>query len=158
MGFFDFFYNNNEAFRNAYDSKDKKNDNNSKLQPFNEEFSLDLNTEPYGTHIKELDNSYSSCGVEIQDTRNTFRILYSGILAKSGAKEIYVVIGYGDNLNWENVREYPMSKLSDEKFELIFPVTRTGQINMAFRDSANNWDNNSGKNFTFTNYIYEGSH
>lgn len=149
MGFLNFLYNSGEL---------KRNENNSKFQPFNEEFSLDLTTEPYGTHIKELDNSYSNSGVQMQDTRNTVRILYSGILAKSGAKEIYAVIGYGDNYNWENVSEYPMHNLSDEKFELIFPVTRSGQINIAFRDSANNWDNNSGRNFTFTNYIFEGSH
>lgn len=155
MGFLNFLYNNSESLKNANTSKSKAN---SKLQPFNEEFSLDLSTEPYGTHIKELDNSYSNSGVEMQDTRNTLRILYSGILAKNGANEIYAVIGYGDNLNWENVTEYPMHKLSDEKFELIFPVTRAGQINMTFRDSSNNWDNNSGNNYTFSNYIYEGSH
>lgn len=158
MGFLDFLYNNGESFRNTNNYKADKNENRSRFQPYNEEFSMDLSTEPYGTHIKELDNSYSSRGVEIQDTRNTLRILYSGLLAKNGAKEIYAVIGYGDNYNWENVKEYPMHKLSEEKFELLFPVTRTGQINMAFRDSANNWDNNNGMNFTFTNYIYEGSH
>lgn len=158
MGFFDFFYNNNEAFRNTSNSKTRTNEKISMFQPFNEEFSLDLNTEPYGTNIKELDNSYSSSGVEIHDTRNTLRVLYSGILAKNGAKEIYVIIGYGDNLNWENVQEYPMHKLSNEKYELIFPVTRSGEINMAFKDCADNWDNNSGRNFTFNNYVYEGSH
>jgi len=158
MGFFDFFYNNNEEFRDLTNQKTKAGDKISKFQPFNEEFSMDMTTEPYGTSIKELDNSYSNSGVEIQDTRNTLRVLYSGILAKSGSKEIYAVIGYGDNFNWENVQEYPMHKLSGEQYELIFPVTRSGEINMAFKDSADNWDNNSGRNFTFTNYVYEGSH
>ena len=156
MGFFDLFYNN--AQKNSNNSDEQNRDNTSRFQSFNEEFSMDMTTEPYGTSIKELDNSYSSSGVEIHDTRNTLRILYSGILAKNGAKEVYAVIGYGDNLNWENVQEYPMHKLSAKKYELIFPVTRTGEINMAFKDSADNWDNNSGKNFTFTNYVYEGSH
>jgi hypothetical protein len=156
MGFFDLFYSN--AQKNSNNSDEKNRNNTSRFQSFNEEFSMDMTTEPYGTNIKELDNSYSSNGVEIHDTRNTIRILYSGILAKNGAKEIYAVIGYGDNLNWENVQEYPMHKLSGKKYELIFPVTRTGDINMAFRDSSNNWDNNSGRNFTFTNYVYEGSH
>ncbi|WP_010252111.1 carbohydrate-binding protein [Acetivibrio cellulolyticus] len=157
MGFFDFFYN-NDALKNLNKSSENTRENASRFQPFNEEFSMDMTTEPYGTNIKELDNSYSSSGVEIHDTRNTLRVLYSGILAKNGAKEIYAVIGYGDNLNWENVQEYPMHKLSNKKYELIFPVNRAGEINMAFKDSANNWDNNSGRNFTFTNYVYEGSH
>ena len=30
---------------------------------------MDLSTEPYGTNIKELDNSYSSSSVEIHDTK-----------------------------------------------------------------------------------------
>ena len=158
MGFFDFFYNNIETNRNTENQKIKAGENTSGFQPFNEEFSMDLSTEPYGTNIKELDNSYSSSGVEIHDTRNTLRVLYSGILAKNGANEIYAVIGYGDNLNWETVQEYPMHRLSSDKFELIFPVTRSGEINMAFKDSSENWDNNSGRNFTFTNYVYEGSH
>ncbi|OPZ88067.1 MAG: hypothetical protein BWY74_03252 [Firmicutes bacterium ADurb.Bin419] len=151
MGFFDFL-NKNESLKNV------TRDNIPKFQSLNEEFSMDMTTEPYGTNIKELDNSYSGSGVEIQDTRNTLRVIYSGLLAKNGAKEIYAVIGYGDNLHWENVQEYPMHKLSAKKYELIFPVTRTGEINMAFRDSQDNWDNNSGRNFTFTNYVYEGSH
>lgn len=144
MGFLNFF-NSSKANANGF-------------QPFNDEFSMELSTEPYGTTIKELDNSYSSNGVEIHDTRNTLRVLYSGILVQNGAQDIYTVIGYGDNCNWEGVQEYPMHKLSDEKFELIFPVTRAGEINMAFKDSAENWDNNSGRNFVFTNYVYEGSH
>lgn len=151
MGFLDFL-NKNESLRNV------ARDNIRNFQSLNEEFSMDMTTEPYGTNIKELDNSYSSSGVEIQDTRNTLRVIYTGMLAKSGTKEIYAVIGYGDNYNWENVQEYPMHKLSTKKYELIFPVTRAGNINMAFRDASDNWDNNSGRNFTFHNYVYEGSH
>ena len=157
MGFFYSLFN-NDALRNVTNADAQTREKTSMFQPFNEEFSMDLSTEPYGTSIKELDNSYSNSGVEIHDTRNTLRVLYSGILAKNGAKEIYAVIGYGDNLQWENVQEYPMHKLSGKKYELIFPVTRSGEINIAFKDSSENWDNNSGRNFTFTNYVYEGSH
>lgn len=159
MRFFDFLFNTNTNIRPQNNSTIEPTVNRtSKFQPFNEEFSLDLTTEPYGNDMLKANNSYSNSGVEIQDANNTLRLLYNGILAKSGANEIYAVIGYGNNLAWEDIEYYPMYKTGHQKFEVMLPINRTGNINIAFKDPANNWDNNSGLNYSFTNHVYEGSH
>ncbi len=158
MGFWDIFINTNSSMKPEDKDKIEPEINTTKYQPFNEEFSIDMTTEPYGNDMSSANNSYSNNGVKLSDARNTLRLVYSGILAKSGAEEIYAVVGYGNNLNWEDTVNYPMYKIVDGKFELMLPVTRTGNINIAFKDSNDNWDNNSGLNYSFTNYIYEGSH
>lgn len=174
MGFFDFLFNANTDTRSDNANTDIKsenkkeieseiepidyNTNTTRFQPFNEEFSLDMTTESYGSDMTQANNSYSVQGVELLDARNTLRLVYSGVLAESGPEQIYAVVGYGNNLNWENVQEFPMYSTSPNKYELMLPVTRTGNINIVFKDSSNNWDNNSGLNYSFTNYIYEGSH
>lgn len=153
MGFMDMIFNSNSGMK-----PDGKKSNLERYQPFNEEFSLDMTSEPYGNDMNSANNSYSGHGVELQDARNTLRLVYSGILAKNGAEEIEAVVGYGNNLHWEDVNNYPMHNLNNGKFELMLPVIRAGNINIAFKDSQGNWDNNSGMNYSFTNLIYEGSH
>jgi hypothetical protein len=101
-------------------------------------------------------DSYAYAGIQMQEAKDTLRLTYNGILAKSGAQEVYAVIGYGNNLKWEDIEYYPMHKVGDQSFELIFPVKRAGNINVAFKDSANNWDNNSGMNYSFNNDVFEG--
>lgn len=159
MGFMDKFLNtiSNVERENKNDTEPFKNSLN-RFQPFNEEFSLDMTTEPYGSDMASINNSYSNSGVELSDARNTLRLVYKGILAKSGAEEINAVIGYGNNLSWEDTTHYPMKNNNDQTFELMLPVTRTGNINIAFTDLMGNWDNNSGQNYSFVNFIYEGSH
>ncbi|HOM03016.1 MAG TPA: carbohydrate-binding protein [Acetivibrio sp.] len=157
MGFFDFLFN-TQSSADSDNNADAAQNKVKKFQPFSEEFSLDMTTEPYGNNMYEANNSYSNNGVEIQDARNVFRLVYSGILAKNNPENLYAVIGYGNNLAWEDVESYTMRKIGDQKYELLFPVNRTGNINMAFKDDNDNWDNNSGMNYTFKNYVYEGSH
>lgn len=160
MGFFDFFFNTRSTIdpENTINDIESAQNKTLKFQPFNEEFSLDMTTEPYGNNMYEANNSYSNNGVELQDAKNTLRLVYSGILAKSGAQEIYAVVGYGNNLGWEDTEYYSMHKAGHQKFELMLPVKRSGNVNIAFKDAANNWDNNSGMNYCFRNFVYEGSH
>lgn len=157
MGFFDFLFNTEGSIK-PDDNIGPTQDKTLKFQPFNEEFSLDMTTEPYGNNMYEANNSYSNNGVEIQDAKSVFRLVYSGILAKSDAENLHAVIGYGNNLAWEDTESYSMHKIGHQKFELLFPVKRTGNINIAFKDDDENWDNNSGMNYSYKNYVYEGSH
>lgn len=97
-------------------------------------------------------NSYSGNGVYITPTDfsvgDRIRLTYDGLLAKSGASEIYAHVGYGTQKKWDNVMDVKMTQSSDG-FEATFPVTSTTNLNVVFKDSANNWDNNSGENYSF---------
>ncbi|HOV27276.1 MAG TPA: carbohydrate-binding protein [Pseudobacteroides sp.] len=90
-----------------------------------------------------------SKGVSFSTEGDNIKVTYDGLLAKNGAKEVYAVVGFGDNKSWENISTYPMHTTNQHIFELSIPVKENGQLNVAFKDSANNWDNNSGKNYTF---------
>ena len=100
---------------------------------------------------KSADNNYVSNGVSISPAVPTsgekVKVMYDGLLSKSGASHIYAHVGFGST--WNNIYDYPMSR-SDTGFEATIPVTKPDTMNLCFKDCANNWDNNSGKN-----YVYE---
>jgi len=100
----------------------------------------------YGTQ------TYSHAGVSFDKlSESEARICYSGLLSKSGADRIIGVYGYGSNQNWEDVSEVVLSRDATGSFTATIPITRGKNVNFAFRDSAENWDNNSGLNYTFVN-------
>jgi len=98
-------------------------------------------------------NTYSANGINIEVTPTRITLFYNGILAKDGAKEVIAVVGHGDNSRWEDVKEYPMWYAGNQTFVLYIPPDKGKSINIAFKDSAGNWDNNSGRNYTFNNLI-----
>ena len=73
-------------------------------------------------------------------------VLYKGILKCSGADEVYMHAGYGEF--WDNASDIRMRK-SGEGFEAELSINTDKPLKLAFKDSANNWDNNSGRNYTF---------
>lgn len=73
-------------------------------------------------------------------------VSYKGTLSDSGADSIYMRVGYGDN--WENTKDIMMEKTADG-FKADLPVTDDKPLKLAFMDSASNWDNNGGRNYTF---------
>lgn len=95
-------------------------------------------------------NSYDDNGVVIapnviaEGERAT--VIYKGILKNSGADAIYLRAGYGDS--WKGSTDVKMNRVFDG-FEAVLPVTCSNKLNIAFKDSANNWDNNSGRNYSF---------
>lgn len=74
------------------------------------------------------------------------KIVYDGLLSKSGATHVYAHVGFGNR--WESVQDIPMIK-TDTGFETTLPVLKSDTINVCFKDCANHWDNNSGLNYTF---------
>lgn len=160
MAFFDLFSRKKERPRPENTlNYDYEIDETSEIAAYNEEiadeaFDFD-NLQAAG--VTQPYNSYRENGVEMQGEQKTVRIMYNGILAKNGADSIYAVVGYGNNLKWEHVDYYPLHRVNADSFELLLPVTRGENINIAFKDSANNWDNNSGMNYTFSNNYNEGS-
>lgn len=74
------------------------------------------------------------------------KIIYKGLLSKSGANHVYAHVGYGNQ--WNNLSDIKMSKTS-EGFEAELPIISHDRLNVVFKDCANNWDNNSGWNYSF---------
>lgn len=73
-------------------------------------------------------------------------VVYKGILKDSGADEIFMHAGFGEH--WHDPKDIKMKK-TEEGFETVLPITSEYPLKLAFRDSANNWDNNSSRNYTF---------
>jgi hypothetical protein len=73
-------------------------------------------------------------------------VLYKGILKNSGADAVYMHTGYGEF--WDNVSDVRM-KRTDEGLEAALPISNDRPLKLAFKDSANNWDNNCGRDYTF---------
>jgi hypothetical protein len=95
-----------------------------------------------------LYDNYSR-GVTFSTVGDKIKLTYSGLLAKSGANEVFAVVGFGDNNNWQNTSTYPMKSTNQHMYELSIPAADTKQINVVFKDKAENWDNNSGENYSF---------
>mgnify|MGYP003613841159 FL=1 len=100
-------------------------------------------TQPYG-------RAHLSSGVSISPikptTQDITRISYNGLLYQRGASEVYAHIGYGSN--WEQSSDYQMTRTA-HGFEVSVPIIgHTDSLHVCFRDSANNWDNNHGENYT----------
>lgn len=148
MGFWD------SLFRNNWTNNMSQNNitfpaaqKTTGLPDFDEEYASELYTD--GQQLS-ADHSYSENGISLKDTRDVFKLTYNGILAKSGAQDVYAVIGYGRNDRWEDIKTYPMQAVGDQSFELLFSATTERDINIAFKDGADHWDNNSGRNYVYS--------
>lgn len=76
------------------------------------------------------------------------KIKYKGHLAASGADKIFLHAGYG-NEQWGNVMDIPMKKTRDGGWSISVQVSEPANFNFCFRDSAQNWDNNNGRNWSY---------
>ena len=74
------------------------------------------------------------------------KIIYDGLLAKSGATHVYAHVGFGNR--WGNSNDIQMLKTATG-FEATVPIYDADTLNVCFKDCAGNWDNNSGKNYSF---------
>ena len=95
-------------------------------------------------------NEYLPNGVAISPAvptaGTTVKIIYDGLLAKSGATDVFAHVGFGKK--WDNVSDYRMSRTATG-FEVSIPVQNADVLNVCFKDCADHWDNNSGKNYSF---------
>lgn len=95
-------------------------------------------------------NSYIQNGVIIapnvvaQGDKTTVK--YKGLLYNKGADTVYMHMGYGTT--WDKTKDVKMTKTM-EGFEAEIPLQSHEKLNVAFKDSADNWDNNSGLNYSF---------
>lgn len=103
--------------------------------------------------LKEMNQAQFPGGVVVDPTPITageeIVVFYNGLLANSGAQEVYLHCGYGDGNHWNGVQDLRMAKTGYGFVKaLSMPETHT-QFNFCFRDNAHNWDNNSGKDWVF---------
>lgn len=70
----------------------------------------------------------------------------SPMAAGNPEPEIYVHYGFG--LLWENLQETKLTKVANGVYEANITMNGAESINFCFRDSNNNWDNNSAQNYT----------
>lgn len=71
---------------------------------------------------------------------------YSGLLVANGADKVYAHVGFGDA--WMDKTFIPMA-WEDGTFKATLKVTQSDILNVTFKDSADNWDNNSLQNYSF---------
>lgn len=74
-------------------------------------------------------------------------VKYQGLLAQSGAEQIYLRKGYGPAQNWSFVQDLPMQN-NQGVWEVQFEADDQSRLNFCFKDNAENWDNNNGKNWS----------
>ncbi|MGE5396171.1 MAG: carbohydrate-binding protein [Chitinophagales bacterium] len=90
-------------------------------------------------------------GIEVSPAQpqigDEVQIVYSGLLAGAGADKVFVHVGYGSQNGWSDVKDYEMIR-TNHGWETSLQVYRAGQMNLCFKDRANNWDNNSGHNWS----------
>ena len=102
----------------------------------------------------ENEGQYVTNGVDtapaFPSSSDPVQIRYNGLLARSGATEVYAHIGF--NSGWELVHDERMTK-TPQGFEIaVRPPLHAQTIQFCFRDAANNWDNNSGRNYSVDLY------
>lgn len=97
-------------------------------------------------------NNYTNQGITIVPNiiseGDKVTLVYQGLLAKSGADAVYAHIGFGDGSNWQSPTYVKMGRTSNG-FETTITINKMNNLHIAFKDSANNWDNNSGSNYVF---------
>lgn len=100
--------------------------------------------------MAEKIQQYSDNGVFISKSQiypgDEITVTYSGLLVNSGADMVYIHLGYGEN--WDN-KDLIQMKHDGEAFKATFEVVQVGTLNIAFKDRAENWDNNSANNYSF---------
>ena len=74
------------------------------------------------------------------------KISYTGELFQNNSEEVFVHYGFGNN--WDNINEIKMEK-SEIGFQAEIELISGDTLNLCFRNSNNEWDNNNTQNYIF---------
>ena len=74
------------------------------------------------------------------------KISYTGKLFDESNDAVYIHYGYG--LQWDNVSEVEMIK-TELGYQAEIQLLSSDCLNLCFRNSNNEWDNNDGQNYSF---------
>lgn len=115
------------------------------------------------TEMQKLISSYEKNGVDVflqnDGIIKSARIVYDGLLPKSGATDVYAHVGYvsessltGNKVcSWSDVKDVKMRNVTGNAFEAVMPLERgEDTLCVTFKDSAQNWDNNAGEDYRFS--------
>lgn len=95
---------------------------------------------------------YKQEGVSVSpafpSTDGEITVTYQGLLPKSGAREVYARFCF--NEDWNNMNETKMTRCLSGFRTCLLPPPDAISLSLCFRDPADNWDNNSGMNYSFT--------
>lgn len=80
-------------------------------------------------------------------------VCYNGLLARSGAEQVYLHCGYGSRDSWRTAATVKMDR-TDRGWETTLDV-RDSVLNFCFKDGAGNWDNNNGANWACLSHFEE---
>lgn len=94
--------------------------------------------------VKAWDDSMKGVEVWKSPYGNEATIVYNGLLARSGADQVFLHCGFGNPMHWENVSTQRMDR-TQRGWEKNIRIEN--QAIFCFKDSAGNWDNNSGYNW-----------
>lgn len=75
------------------------------------------------------------------------KISYVGSLYQNASEEIFLHYGFG--INWDNVSDMKMEK-TELGFQCEIDILESDLLNLCFRNSNNEWDNNNGENYIFS--------
>ncbi|MFZ5634606.1 MAG: carbohydrate-binding protein [Bacillota bacterium] len=101
--------------------------------------------------IKPFKFSQAIHGVQVKplnESGRDVRIRYNGLLAASGAADVFMHYGFGESDNWASVGDMHLER-TYEGWESTVAMHDNKQLNFCFRDSAHNWDNNNGLNWIY---------
>ncbi|SJZ42003.1 carbohydrate-binding protein [Selenihalanaerobacter shriftii] len=74
---------------------------------------------------------------------------YNGLLKGSGAQQVYLHAGVGQNQSWQDVKTIRMNRAPSGDFKTTVRLNTTQRFNFCFKDCAENWDNNDGNNWSY---------
>lgn len=80
-------------------------------------------------------------------------VIYDGLLDQSGASSLWLHYGFGPHEQWQATTDVRMFK-TGRGWEQTMTMHEKSRFNFCFRDSAMNWDNNSGHNWSYE--IHDG--
>lgn len=109
--------------------------------------------------LKEMNEAQFPGGVVVDPTPITAGqdvvVFYNGLLANSGAQEVYLHCGFGAGNQWNGVQDMRMAKTGYGFVKAITMPESHTQFSFCFRDNAQNWDNNNGNDWIFQ--VHDGT-
>jgi hypothetical protein len=77
-------------------------------------------------------------------TKDSVDVTYAGLLRNSGASGVLLHCGFD---GWREPSDIWMTRDVDGSFRTSVKADAKSEINMCFKDTADNWDNNNGWNW-----------
>ncbi|RJQ27627.1 MAG: carbohydrate-binding protein [Peptococcaceae bacterium] len=109
--------------------------------------------------LKAMSQAGFPGGVAVDPTPVTagqeITILYNGLLDQSGADQVYLHCGLGPHRQWRDARDLQMTGTGWGWVCTVKMPDYESRFNFCFKDSAGNWDNNNGFNWSYE--VHDGS-